>query len=256
MQFMRVSILLAAALGLAAACTESPTGRRQFILMDEGQTQQLGAQAFKEVLAEHPVSRDRNLNARVDTVARRIVAAAGMDPDDCEIRVIQDNTPNAFAMPGCKIGVHTGLFKVVENDAQLAAVLGHEVAHVTVRHAEERMSRDMLLNAALVVGGIAAGQDNAQLVQLAAAAATLGIVLPFSRDQESEADAVGLRYMARAGYDPNEAVEVWKNFERMGGDRAPQFLSTHPAPGNRIAELQKLVPDVMGTYREARARQR
>ncbi len=254
MPFMRASILLATTLAVTTACTESPTGRRQFILMDEGQTQQLGAQAFREVLAEHPVSRDRSLNARVDTVARRIAAAAGVDPDDCEVRVIEDETPNAFAMPGCKIGVHTGLFKVVENDAQLAAVLGHEMAHVTVRHAEERMSRDMLLNAALVVGGIAAGQDNAQLVQVAAAAATLGIVLPFTRDQEAEADAVGLRYMARAAYDPNEAVEVWKNFERLGDDRGPQFLSTHPSPGNRIAELEKLVPEVMGTYREARAR--
>ena len=171
----------------------------------------------------------------------------------CEVRVIEDDTPNAFALPGCKIGVHTGLFEVVENDAQLAAVLGHEMAHVTVRHAEERMSRDVLLNAVLQLGGAVTGAD-ANMVQLAATAATLGIVLPFTREQESEADAVGLRYMARAAYDPNEAVQVWKNFERRGDNRGPQFLSTHPSPGNRIAELEKLIPDVMDTYREARAR--
>jgi predicted Zn-dependent protease len=252
MRLSRISFLLATTLAIAA-CAESPTGRRQFIVTDQGQAQQIGAEAFREVLAEHPVSRDRGLNARVDTVARRIAAAAGMDPGACEVRVIEDDTPNAFALPGCKIGVHTGLFEVVENDAQLAAVLGHEMAHVTVRHAEERMSRDMLLNAALQLGGAVTGAD-ANMVQLAATAATLGIVLPFTREQESEADAVGLRYMARAAYDPNEAVQVWKNFERRGDDRGPQFLSTHPSPGNRIAELEKLIPDVMDTYREARAR--
>jgi metalloendopeptidase OMA1, mitochondrial len=175
--------------------------------------------------------------------------AADGDPDEWEIAVIEDDTANAFALPGGKIGVHTGLFEVIDNEAQLAAVVAHEVAHVTQNHGQARMNQNALLG--LGLGILGAAFDLGEGAQkLAATAATLGVVLPFSRDQETEADAVGLQIMARAGYDPREAIKVWENFEKAGGNGGPEFLQTHPSPDHRGQRLEAMLPDVMPIYRE------
>src|SRR3546814_388986 len=158
-----------------------------------------------------------------DLVGQRIVRASGQTGLDWQFNVIKDETPNAFALPGGFVGVHTGLFKVVENEAQLAAVIAHEVGHVTAHHPAERMSRQTLVQAGLTALG-GASQPTAQI---AAAAATLGIILPFSRTQEAEADAIGLQYMAKAGYDPHAAVDVWKNFEAQGDRKSTRLNSSH-----------------------------
>jgi predicted Zn-dependent protease len=232
---------------LLAACQQAPlTGRQQLILVPESQDTQMGLQAYRQILQESKVANDPELNRRVQEVGRRIAAVSPHPEWDWQFTLIQDDEPNAFALPGGKVGVNTGLFKVAKNDAQLAAVVGHEVAHAIARHGAERMSQGMLAQGAAAAIGI--GTGSAAYAEMAAQAATLGIILPYSRTQEAEADHIGVFYMAEAGYDPREAVALWKNFESFGGDRPPEFLSTHPAPGSRIAELEKLMPEALEVY--------
>ncbi len=242
------ALLLAPVLLTVAACTQAPvTGRQQLILMSQQEAAQMGAQAYQQVLNEKGVSSNQALQQRVDRVGGRIAQAVDT-PYEWEFTLIDDDTANAFALPGGKVGVHTGLFNVVESDAQLAAVLGHESAHVTARHSAERFSQQALTKAGVGIAGAASGSQ--AFAQVLAQGATLGIQLPFSRAQEAEADEIGMHYMARAGYDPHAAVQVWQNFAAQGGKRPPEFLSTHPAPGNRIEHLQSLLPEVMPIYRQ------
>ena len=235
------------ALALAGCQTSPVTGRSQLILLSDGQANQLGVEAYKQILKESKVSRNKEMTRRVKTVGKRIAAVSDDPGFDWEFKVIEDDSPNAFALPGGKVGVHTGLFKVAKNDDQLATVMAHEVAHALARHSAERMSRQILVQTGLTVAG-ATSQTVAQNAQIVAQMATLGLVLPFSRDQESEADQIGLVYMARAGYDPREAVTLWQNFEELGGERPPEFLSTHPSPGTRIQRLRAAMPRAMAIY--------
>ncbi len=247
--------LCAAIVSLAAtACQEAPiTGRSQLILLSDDQAAQMGADAYKQILKKGTLSKDPALNRRVKQVGRRIAAVADDPGYDWEFKVLKDKTPNAFALPGGKVGVNTGLFKVTKNDDQLAAVMAHEVGHAIARHSAERMSRQMMVQGGLGIAGAASGAS-AGAVDMIAQAATLGLVLPFTRDQESEADEIGLFYMAKAGYDPREAVKLWRNFASYGGDRPPEFLSTHPAPETRIKRLQALMPKAREVYRANKGR--
>lgn len=236
---------------LLGGCQQAPvTGRPQLLLISEEDAAKIGQEAYEQILAESKISQDRALTERMRTVGKRIAGVVDRDQGyDWEYTLIEDETPNAFALPGGKVGVHTGIFSVAKTDAQLAAVLAHEIAHVTVRHSAERISREMMVETGLLGLGAAAG---GQYVQAAKAAATLGVVLPFSRKQESEADAVGLRYMAQAGYDPRQAITLWENFAKLGGERTPGFLATHPAPGDRAKEIQALLPEVMPIYEKSK----
>jgi predicted Zn-dependent protease len=249
------NLRLAAALGVAllagvlAGCQQAPvTGRSQLILLPDDQAAKMGADAYKQILKEGKVSKDPELNRRVRAVGKRIAAVADDPGYEWEFKVLDDKEPNAFALPGGKVGVNSGLFKVAKNDDQLAAVMAHEVAHAIARHSAERMSRQMMVQTGLGVAG-AVSETAAGNIGLMAQAATLGLILPFTRDQESEADEIGLLYMAKAGYDPREAVELWRNFESYGGDRPPEFLSTHPSPGTRIDRLNALMPNAMQVYK-------
>ncbi len=240
--------LLAAAV---AACQQAPvTGRSQLVLVSPTEANQLGVEAYKQIKAKEPISHDARMNRMVADVSHRLARVANGAGYDWQYTVFEDPQPNAFALPGGKIGVNTGLFKVAHNEAQLAAVLGHEIGHVIAHHVAERMSRQALLETGIgVIGGTSIGQYAGLLAQ----AATLGVVLPFSRTQESEADEIGLMLMARAGYDPQQAIKLWQNFESAGGQRPPEFLSDHPAPGNRIEHLRALMPKAMEAYRTATA---
>lgn len=237
---------------LLAACTTAPvTGRQQLILISPQQSVALGIDAYEKIKRELPVVTGTEEARRVERVGRRLAAVVeGADGFDWEFTLFENDEPNAFALPGGKVGVNTGLFRVVENDAQLAAVLGHEIAHVMARHSAERMSRDLL--AQLGIGVLAASTQSRSAVDLAVAAATLGVVLPFSRAQESEADHIGLIYMAKVGYDPREAIRLWRNFAALDGERPPQFLSTHPAPEGRIARIERWLPEALPYYEAAR----
>lgn len=240
-------------IGTLAACQAAPvTGRNQLILLSDDQANKMGVDAYEKILDENKLSTDQELIRRVRAVGERIAAVAKDPGYQWEFNVIEDDTPNAFALPGGKVGVNSGLFKVAENDAQLAAVMGHEVAHAIARHSAERISRQMLIVGGLSAFGIAS--DNPQFAGLLAGAATLGFILPFGRSQESEADEIGVRYMAQAGYDPREAVKLWQNFAAYGGDRPPEFLSSHPDPDNRIKRLESLMPEAIRVYEANRGK--
>jgi predicted Zn-dependent protease len=242
-----VGLLVALAV---SACQQAPvTGRNQLILVPESQDAQMGLEAYQQIKQESKVSGNAELNRRVQRVGRRIAEASPHPEWDWEFTLFENPEPNAFALPGGKVGVNTGLFKVAKNDDQLAAVIGHEVAHAIARHGAERVSQGMLTQFGVAALGVA---TNTTYAQLAAQAATLGIILPYSRTQEAEADHIGLLYMAEAGYDPRETIALWQNFDKLGGERPPDFLSTHPAPGSRIDNLEALMPEAMAVYRANR----
>ena len=171
---------------------------------------------------------------------------------DWEIEVFDSQEINAFALPGGHIGVYTGIFKVAENQDQLATVLGHEVAHVTQQHALKRYDREMTTQIGVIGVATATGTGQAGASVLGMAA-NLGLSLPFSRGEESEADTVGLRYMAAAGFDPRQSVTLWKNMEKKNKLGPPELLSTHPASGHRIDELVAQFPEALKAYNEAQA---
>jgi predicted Zn-dependent protease len=238
-------------IAILAACQTAPiTGRQQFIAVSERESLQLGADAYRQILAKSRVSRDSQMSAAVDRVVSRLAGQANRPDFRWEYTLIEDPTPNAFALPGGKIGVHTGIFKVARNDAQLAAVLAHEIGHVMANHSAERITRQMAVQAGLSVAGLAS-PSLAQYSDLLVQAATLGLVLPFTREQESEADTIGTIYMARAGYDPREAIALWRNFAAEGGNKPPEFLSSHPADSTRIRNLETLMPRALSEYRPA-----
>ncbi len=258
--FSKLQLLVGLALGLLVACVTLPeTGESAFIMTSPAQEASMGAQAFAEVKKERKTSKDPAGQKRVRAVADRIIPYVAMPPMKWEIEVFEDETPNAFALPGGKIGVHTGMLKLVENDAQLAAVIGHELAHVTMRHGGQRMAMQIPLMLGTTAIGVALQNDNYRAQQLWMTAVGVGsevfLVLPFSRDHEYQADEIGLRYMARAGYDPREAVKFWKKMEATSsGGKPPQFLSTHPSDENRIQRLEAAMPAAIRTYDAAPTR--
>ncbi|MGH8053600.1 MAG: M48 family metallopeptidase [Stenotrophomonas sp.] len=259
---MKAVILATVAALLLSACatTTSPTGRRQVVGgVSQQQLDQLGAQAFAETKAKETVNRDGKQNAYVQCVVNALIAQ--LPPQYRGVRwetvVFADKEPNAFALPGGKVGVNTGIFTVARNQDQLAAVIGHEIGHVISRHHEERITKQLgasgLLQVASALAGAAYGNTAANTVsQLGGMSAQTLVLLPGSRTQESEADVVGQRLMAQAGFDPAQAVNLWQNMMAASGNRSPQWLSTHPDPANRIRELQRDAPALEPIYRQAR----
>lgn len=251
-------VLLTLSIFFLNACATSPLGRRQLVLLPESQMSKMGEQAFEQMKKQTPMENGASWNAYVRCVAGPIQAAAShqLPAKNWELAVFKVNTPNAFALPGGKIGVHTGLMSVAQTDAQLAAVLGHEVGHVVARHANERISEAGLAQGGFTVLNVilGGGKGDAKRDLLLAAlgvGAQVGVLLPHNRTQESEADVIGLDLMARAGFDPRQSVELWKNMMAASGGSPPEFLSTHPASENRIKKLESLMPDALKTY-EAR----
>ncbi|MCB1099355.1 MAG: M48 family metallopeptidase [Verrucomicrobiae bacterium] len=244
-----------------SACTTVPdTGRRQLNILPASQEISMGLTEFQKYKQEKRISNDPQMNARLQRVAAQLTRVIPLPDAQWEFVVFEDATPNAFALPGGKVGVHTGLFEITENDAGLAAVVGHEIAHVVARHGGERVSQTTmtgvagsLLQAGLKgASGITSGQSSA-ILGAYGAASSLGVILPFSRKQELEADELGALYMARAGYDPHEAVAMWERFAaykgRAGSGSKPEFLSTHPVDSTRIAKLNEFMPRAMSEYR-------
>ena len=239
---------------LLTACATSPTGQRQLQLFPESQMQQLGATAYQELRENTPVARDPAINRYVQCVARNVTARVGGDTP-WEVTVFRDDQANAFALPGGKIGIYTGLLDVARGQDQLAAVVAHEVAHVLADHHNARISAQYATQAGLslvdaVVGG---GAGSSQIMGLLGLGARYGVLMPYSRAQESESDTIGLELMARAGFDPRASVDLWRNMAAAGGPSPPAFLSTHPSGGQRIDNLQRRMPEAMALYREARS---
>jgi len=245
----------------ACATTTSPTGRRQVVggVSDE-QLAQLGAKAFAETKAKTPQSTDSRQTAYVRCVVQRVVEQLPSDWQSLgwETALFVDNSPNAFALPGGKVGVNTGIFTVAKTQDQLAAVVAHEVGHVYSHHHDERITRQLQaqlgLNVAAAILGGRYGQGAADMTsQLGGVAAQTLFLLPNSRDQETEADVVGQQLMARAGFDPRQAVNLWENMIAASRSRPPQWLSTHPNPESRIQQLDRRAADLVPVYEQARA---
>jgi predicted Zn-dependent protease len=264
-RLVRILIMLVSIAGMAGCETNPYTGRSQLLMTSVDQEMQMGAQAYGQVKHDPKIhqSQDprevepvRRVAARIIEAAKRSKYAEMAKQFQWEVTVIKDDkTMNAFALPGGKIAVYTGIFPVAKTEAGLAAVLGHEVTHALARHGAERMSQGQLTNAALQVLEAAAGAagGNAMLGQVTMAAlgagAQVGVLLPFSRKHESEADYIGILLAADAGYDPRESVHLWERMEQMSGGKGPaEFLSTHPGHETRIEQLKKWMPEAMAIY--------
>lgn len=234
------------------SCATTPMGRSQFNIMPDSEVRQMGLQAFDNLKKKTPISTDAKTNQFVQCVASAITREVG---GDWEVVVFQDDALNAFALPGNKIGVYTGLVGLVDNQDQLATVLGHEIAHVLSHHSSERMSQEyavkqsMSLIQALGAPQSALGQTAMGLLGVGA---QYGVLLPYSRLHESEADLYGLKLMARAGFDPRQSIRLWQKMEQAGkNQQPPEFLSTHPAYDTRIEDLEKLMPEALKLQQQA-----
>ncbi len=255
------ALVLALGLGpMLVSCETAPiSGRNQLILLSPGEEAKLGLQAYQDILKKEKLNTDPALNAMLQRVGARIAAATGRTDFQWEFRLIEnDKMVNAFCLPGGKVAVYTGILPITRDEAGLAAVIGHEVAHATARHGAERMSQSLLVQAGLTAGAIAAGASNKNSASTQAvlaalgAGATLGLILPFSRLQETEADRLGMVYMARAGYDPRAARELWVRMAEVSakmGRSTPEWMSTHPSNQSRIRDIDAMLPEAMAQYK-------
>jgi predicted Zn-dependent protease len=250
-------------LAAIAGCATSPLGRSQMMFVGDAEMDKMGVEAFEQLKKEQKISSDGSVNAYVTCVANAITSALPEAAGPWEVRVFEDDNANAFALPGRKIGVHTGLLKVAKNQDQLATVIGHEVGHVIARHSGERVSNQIAAQGGAQAIGLvlgAAGDPSSPLNGIAMAALGVGaqgVVLKYSRTHESEADEIGLKYMANAGFDPRESVPLWQNMDAASkGARPPEFLSTHPSPATRIKDLQGLIPQMLPLAQQANAQGR
>jgi predicted Zn-dependent protease len=219
------------------------------MLVSSDDENRLGIEAYEKILQEEKVSHDPQLNARVRRVGERIAAVVDRPDFAWEFHVIDKDVANAFALPGGKVAVYTGILDYTQTETGLAVVIGHEVAHALARHGGERMSRSMIAQLGLAAVQIGLNTNDPTIVQGIALAYGVGVELPFDRGQESEADHIGLILMAKAGYDPREAIPFW---ERMSsgkqGKGAPEFLSTHPSGDTRIKQLRQWMPEALQYY--------
>lgn len=239
---------------LLDSCATSPTGRTQFIAMPDTQVDQMGIQSFDGLKKQKPVSTNVQYNQIARCVADAIVQEIG---GNWEVVVFEDSSANAFALPGNKIGIYTGMFTVVENQDQLAAVISHEVGHVMAKHGNERASQEMAVNQGM---GVIQAFTNPQTpagqtaLGLLGVGAEYGILKPFSRTQESEADLIGENLMAKAGFDPNQSIGLWQRMDKATQGQQPlEFMSTHPSDATRISDLKKHMPEAISLYNQAQA---
>ncbi|WP_419149476.1 M48 family metallopeptidase [Pseudoalteromonas 'SMAR'] len=254
---MKKLVLAVALAATLVGCKTSPTGRTQLALYSEQQMDKMGVASFEQMKQQQKVDTDPNTNRYVKCIANALVAQLPQKygNQQWEVVVFANDSANAFALPGGKIGVHTGILNVAENQHQLAAVMGHEVGHVIAEHANERVSQNSILQLGLQAGAAVLEMNNVEyrnaIMQGLGLGAQFGIALPFSRSHESEADVIGLDLMAKAGFDPKGSVALWQNMEKQAGQRPPEFMSTHPAPQSRIAQLQANMATAQATAKRA-----
>ena len=248
------ALLGAAGLMLAGCVGEGDTGLG-LNLVSPQQVRELGLESWQQLRRETPPSDNRTYQAALHKVGTRLLSAAGENPNAWEMVVFKGATANAFALPGNKIGVYEGLFRYAQDEAQLAAVVGHEIAHNQRNHAAERLNSTAATQLGAQMAGALLGAggygDPSLIAAVLGAGAQYGMILPYARNQELEADRLGLMLMARAGYDPRESITLWQNMS-ASGSRTPEFLSTHPGPENRIAQLERYMPEALEIYRRGR----
>ncbi|WP_395377649.1 M48 family metallopeptidase [Marinicella sp. W31] len=244
-----------------SACATSPLGRSQMILIGDAQMNEMGVASFQKMKTGSKVSTSTRTKKYVECVSFAIIDQLpdNWKQNQWEVVVFDDDSANAFALPGGKIGVHTGLLKVAKNQDQLATVLGHEVAHVLSRHGAERVSQQFVAQTGMqfaeaYTNSQVSNNTKQKLIMTGLGlGAQLGVLLPFSRTHETEADLFGLDLMAAAGFDPQQSVPLWQNMDAAsGGKRPPQFLSTHPEPSNRIKNLSARMERAVSIQQQAR----
>jgi predicted Zn-dependent protease len=233
-----------------AGCDQVDIGWLARTLVPPEAEAELGRQAFRQIMSQTPIAQDPGLRQYVTRIGESIVRASDSPYPDWQFVVFEGDQANAFALPGGRVGVFTGMLEVAESKDQLATVLGHEVGHVNARHGAERMVAEHFVGLGLRLAAMLLTLGDVQippdlLVALGASAAEIGIVRPFSRSQELEADALGVGYMARAGYEPTEAIAFWRRMQQLAGDGGPpHFLATHPSNAQRIEELLQRLPEL------------
>ena len=239
--------------------TNPITGRRARVGLSSEQEETLGMQSFREVLSQSDVVERGPEHDLVVKVAERLARATGDDAKDFkwQVSVVKSPQANAFCLPGGKIVVYTGILPYTKTEAGLAAVMGHEMAHAIARHGSQRLLRTSLAQTALAganfsMGNMDSGERQTIMAALGAGA-QYGVLLPFSREHETEADQMGLIYMARAGYDPREAITFWERMSNAGESQPPEFASTHPSHGRRIEDLKALMPKAVSEYEKAKS---
>lgn len=241
MRRLTVPLLLAAACVVSGCAYNADLGRDQLLIVKDDSLAADGEKAWADTLRTGYVSKEPRKNERVRAVGQRVITAAGLSNRPWDYAVFLDEAPNAFVLPGGHVGVTVGLLAMVQNDDQLAAVIGHEAGHVIAHHAAERVSQETTSKILLGIAGAAAGgTDFGKLLKdHGGDAAKYGVLLPFSRKQELEADRLGVDVMQRAGYRPREAVALWRNMEALDGGKGGGLESTHPSDAVRIAELER-----------------
>ena len=253
---MTKTIILSLIFIALSSCATSPEGRHQFTLIPEEQMNTMGAQSFEQIKKQTPLSKDKNINQYILCIANQIIPQVKQNPNPqrWEVVVFDDDQANAFALPGYKIGVYTGLLKYAKNQDQVATVMGHEIAHVIANHGNERVSGQIAtqtgLDLASAVLGASQDPNNAMILAGLGLGVQYGITLPFSRTHESEADLIGLELMAKAGFNPQESVTLWQNMSQAGA-APPEFMSTHPSNATRIKQLKERIPKANFSYQRA-----
>lgn len=231
------------------ATTKAPvTGRTQVMLISPAQETAMGEKSYKEVLANSTLSKNSDYVNRVRKVGKNIAKVADKIYNvnyKWEFNVIESKELNAWCMPGGKVAVYTGIFKAIENDDQLATVMSHEIAHALARHGAERMSMAQISSIGQALGSMVIQSYSPKYTQAFDVAYGLGsqygVIMPYGREQESEADTIGLYLMKDAGYNLHEAVKLWENMKKLSGDSQPEFLSTHPSTDRRIEDIKKTI---------------
>lgn len=259
------TVIVAAFLGVFAwSCSTVPiTGRRQINMMPQSQMLSMSLTHYDQFLKENKLSSDQEKTAMVKRVGERIASSVekyfsehGMkkriDDFNWEFNLVENDTPNAWAMPGGKVMIYTGILPVTQDETGLAVVMGHEIAHAVARHGNERMSQELTVQLGGTALAIAIDEKPEQTKNIFMAAygvgTQLGYQLPYSRTHESEADQMGLIFMAMAGYNPEEAIDFWKRMAKQGGQKPPEFLSTHPSDETRVRKLREFLPEAMKYY--------
>lgn len=251
LRFFSVSLLVI----LLSTCATSPTGRKTITLMSDSQMNSMGIQAFNQTKEQTTIETNASVNKYVKCVANAILQVAKDDTgvESWEVVVFRSNQVNAFALPGGKIGVYTAILQVANTQEQLAAILGHEVGHVIARHSNERASQSMLVTLGTNLASAFSSNNkyHTQIMSALGMGTQIGLVLPFSRTHESEADYLGLKLMAQAGFDPHAAVSLWENMSKLSSNQTPEILSTHPSNSTRIQKLNAAMEEAMQLYTQA-----
>jgi predicted Zn-dependent protease len=237
------------------ACGESPTGRKQLTLVPDGQLKAMGIDTFQQLKRSKVVETDPRILRYVQCITQRLIRNLPENQVNWEVRVFRDPIPNAFALPGGKIGVNTGMLRIARTPDQLAAVIGHEIGHVLANHANERLTQQLGVKVVLFLVNLFSDEPGSWQHELLmkgfGLGSKVGVLLPFSRIHESEADFIGMELMAQSGFDPRQSIDLWKNMTKMNQRQPLEFLSTHPSHETRIEKLRAKMDHPYALYNQA-----